>query len=327
MADAEVKPAYLIAGTDEAKINAARSRLRGRAEREGGPGSLEIFDPGEGRGGPDAEAVVAALPAMSLAAGRRYVLADGVESWSGAEAATAAEALSSMPPDTTLVLIARGKPPAKLAKAIESCGGEVLAYDAPRERDLPRRVVADAAARGFALDPDAARLLVDRMGTSSVRLSNELDRLALWAGEDGHVTLEDLEAMIADTSEAVIWALSDALVEGNQERAFTIAERLAAQGEALPRLVYGLASRLRQAEEAAAQLEAGRSPADVASSLDMHPYAAKMLVKGLRGVPSDDMRRAMVALADLELATRGGSDHSDEVAFTLSLRRALGAAA
>ena len=35
---------YLIGGTDEAKIDATRSRLRARAEREGGAAALEVFD-------------------------------------------------------------------------------------------------------------------------------------------------------------------------------------------------------------------------------------------------------------------------------------------
>ena len=336
MAEPAVKPAYLLAGTDDAKIDATRARLRTRAEGDGGPGALEVFEAGEGRGGPDAEGVVAALPAMSLAAGRRYVLADGVERWSAGDCGAVADALGALPPDTTLVLIARGKSPQRLAKAVESCGGDVLVFDNPHARDLPRRLVADAERRGFALDPDAARLLVERMGTGSVRLANELDRLALWtqAGSEGdsgggrqQVSADDLQAMIADTSEAAIWALSDALIERDIDSVMALAERLIDQGEPLPKLVYGLASRLRQAERAAAQLEAGRPPAEVAGALEMHPYAAKMLVRRLRDTPNEDLREAVIALADLELASRGGSDHPDDVSFTLALRRAAGAAA
>ena len=74
-----MKPLYLIAGSDEAKIDATRGRLRVRAEREGGAAALEVFEPGEGRGMPDHEALLTAIPAMSLMDSRRYLLADGVE--------------------------------------------------------------------------------------------------------------------------------------------------------------------------------------------------------------------------------------------------------
>ena len=169
------------------------------------------------------------------------------------------------------MLCARGKKPAKLAKAVEKAGGEILSYDAPRERDLPAKLVADARERGFELEPAAARLLVERMGASTVRLRNELERLALWADEGEEVTVADLEEMVSDTSEEATWSLSDALVDGRVDAATLAAERLIAQGESVTGLTYAIAKRLRQAHHAVVRLEAGQAPKQVASSLDMHP--------------------------------------------------------
>jgi DNA polymerase-3 subunit delta len=248
---AEIKPAYLVAGTDEAKIARTRRRLRSRAEAEGGPGALELFEAGEGRRSPDAEALIGSLAAISLIAARRYLLADGVETWGKGDTESVAKMLESIPPETTIVLVAHGKAPAALAKAVKAAGGEVLAYDAPRERDLPRQLVKDAGELGFTLEPDAARLLVERLGARSLRLRSELERLALWAGEGGRVGVPELESIIADTSEEAIWSLADAVTEGDEAATLRIAERLVSQGEALPRIVYSLAPRLRQGLRAA----------------------------------------------------------------------------
>src|SRR5215204_6244324 len=133
-----MKPAYLIAGTDEAKIARTRGRLRERAEREGGPGAFDLFEAGDGRRSPDVDALISSLAAISLIAPHRYLLVDGVESWGKADAERAMEALAAIPPETTVALVAHGKAPAGLAKAIEKAGGEVLSFDAPRERDLPK---------------------------------------------------------------------------------------------------------------------------------------------------------------------------------------------
>jgi DNA polymerase-3 subunit delta len=325
MAD-QIKPAYLIGGSDEAKIAATRRRLRERAEREGGPGALRLFEPGDGRRGPDAAALVAALAEMSLTASRRYLLADGVEGWGKGDCSRVAEALSSLPPDATLVLVAHGKAPAGLAKPVKAAGGEVLAYEAPRARELPKHLVAGARERGFTLDPQAARLLVERVGDSPLRLHNELDRLALWAGEGGEVTVPDLERMIADTPEEAIWSLADAVTEGDTGAALGSAERLAGQGEAVTRLIYSMAPRLRQAQRAASELEEGRPQKEVASSLSMHPYAARMLVQRVRGRSPSELARAVTVTADLELWCRGGSDYGEDVALTLALCRATGEA-
>jgi DNA polymerase-3 subunit delta len=318
----EMGPLYLIAGTDQAKIEATRARLRARAEREGGAGALEAFEPREGAGSPDHEALLAAIPAMSLTESRRYLLADGVERWRDRQLDAVAAALGDLPPDLTVVLIARAKPAAKLVKAVDAAGGEVHEFEEPRAREMPRALVAEAGQLGFQLEPGAAKLLVERMGANSLRLHNELERLALWAGEGGEVTAADLDAMISDTSEAAVWALSDALLEHDSERALEIAERLISQGENVTGLIYGLASRLRKACSAAAQLEEGVPPKQVEGSLGMHPYAAKQLVRRLEGTSVDDLRDATIALADLEVWCRGGADYGDELALTLALRRA-----
>jgi DNA polymerase-3 subunit delta len=319
----EMRPLYLIAGTDGAKIDATRARLRARAERDGGAASLQIFEPGEGRGAPDHEGLLAAIPAMSLTESRRYLLADGVERWRDRQLEAVAAALADLPPDLSVVLIARDKAPPKLTAAVKAAAGEIHEFAAPKARDMPRVLVADAKRLGFRLDPAAARILVDRMGANPQRLHNELERLLTWA-EGGEVNAADLDAMIADTSEAAVWALSDALLERDAARALRISERLISQGENVTGLIYGLASRLRKACAAAAMLEEGSPPKQVESSLGMHPYAAKQLVAKLGNVDATELQGATIALADLEVWCRGGADYGDELALTLALRAAAG---
>lgn len=321
-----IKPAYLFAGDDGARIDEARRRLRGRAEGEGGAGALEVFEPAGERLGPDAEAFAAALPAMALTTARRYLLADGVERWSAAQAGAVAAGLERLPPETTVVLLARGKAPARLAKAVEAAGGEVKVFKAPAARELPGWVAGEAARRGLRLERDAAGLLVGRMGASKTRLANELDRLALWAAPGGEVSAADLSSMVADTTETMVWSLSDAVVERDAAGALAIAERLIAQRESVTSIVYQVAGRLRQALAALAALEAGRPAKEVEAGLKMHPYAARQLVARVRGRDPEELRSAIAAVADLETWTRGGADYAEEVALTLALRRACGAA-
>ncbi len=280
---------YLIAGSDGAKIDATRARLRTRAEAEGGADALEVFEAGEGRGAPDHEALLGSLPAMSLTGERRYLLADGVERWRDRQLAAVSEALGALPPDLTLVLIARADAPEQLRRAVQAAGGELHEFAAPSPRAMPRALVAAAARLGFGLELEAARALVERMGPGSVRLGNELHRLALWAGEGGVVTREDLDSMVADTSEAIVWSLADALQHRDPGAALAVSERLIAQGENVTGMVYALASRIRRSRKS-------------------------------------DLRAASTALADLEVWCRGGADYGEELALTIALRRAAGIA-
>ena len=184
-----------------------------------------------------------------------------------------------------------------------------------------------ARERRFNLAPQAARALITRIGGSTERLAVELDRLALWAGDGGEVTLDDVELMTTDSSERAGWALADAIVSRDLDRAVATTEDLIQQGEAVTPLVYGMASRLRSAYAAAAAIEAGVPAGKIEAGLPMAPYPAKMLVRSVQGVDSAELSAAIGAVADLEWWTRGGSDYDDEVALTLAVRRAAGEAA
>lgn len=324
-----IAPAFLISGTDGAKIDAAVARLRRRAEAEGGLGALESFSPTAGSSaGPDGQALVDAIPALSLTASRRYLLADGVDRWSAKQAAPVAEALGALPPEITVVLVSREqerrRAPKALADAVMGAGGKTISYTAPKPRDIPGWLVAEAAKRDFELEAEAARLLGERMGDGTVRLSAELDRLGLWAGPGGRVRLADLESMIADTSEEVAWALSDAIVDRDPAAALVAAERLTDQGESVTPLIYQAAKRLREANAALELLQQGLAPGDVEAALPMHPYAAKLLLRRLRRRSPVEIRAATCAIADLEWWTRGGADYPERLALTLAVRRAAG---
>ncbi|HEY5052259.1 MAG TPA: DNA polymerase III subunit delta [Solirubrobacterales bacterium] len=323
----EMRSLYLIAGTDQAKIDATRARLRARAEGDGGVAALEVFEASEGKGSPDHEALLAAIPAMSLTESRRYLLVDGVDRWRDRQLEAVAAALADLPPDLSVVLIARAKAPAKLVQAVKKAKGEIHQFEAPKAREMPRTLVADAKRLGFRLDPAAARMLVERMGANPVRLARELERLALWAGDSHEVGASDLDAMIADTSETAVWPLSDALLDRDPAKALEIGERLIAQGENVTGLIYGLASRLRKAQSALALIEEGVPPNQVESKLGMHPYAARQLVGRLSNTSLAELRQATEVLADLEVWCRGGADYGDELALTLALRRAAGVTA
>lgn len=270
---------------------------------------------------------MAAIPALSLTAERRYLLADGIERWKKAEVESVAAALATTPADVTVVLVARGKEPKPLAEAVTAVGGEVRSFAVPGKRELPGWIAAGARERGFTLQPQAARVLIARVGSGTERLATELDRLAIWAGEGGEISVDDIERMTADTSERAGWALADAIVSRDRDLAVSVAEELIAQGTSIPPLVGGMAKRLRGAYQAAAALDAGIPAAQIESKLDMHPYAAKMLVRSVQGVDATELSAAIGTVADLEWWTRGGSDYDDEVALTLAVARAAGDAA
>ena len=315
----EMKKAYLIHGTDRAKVDQARNRLRTRALEEVGAAGIEIFEPDEGRGSPDADGLAVAIGSLSLVPGRRYLLADGIEKWGKRQAATVVDAIGSIDPSTSVVLISRGKVPEGIMAAVKAVDGGILAYEAPGASELPAWLINSARVRGFELEPEAARFLVAHFGDSITRLDNELDRLAIWAGPEGRVELEDLEEMLAELTEMSVFALGDTLVSQDLAAALSIAERLLGQGSTVPSVLYPTATAVRRAHRAMSLLEAGEPPKAVERELKLPPFLVRRLFEAIRGASPEAMRSASIALADLEVWTRGGREYPDELALDLAL--------
>jgi DNA polymerase III subunit delta len=317
---AGLKPLYLVSGDDGAKIDAWRTRVRTRAEAEGGPGACESFD---GRGdGPDA--VAAALLSLTFAAGTRYVLADGVEAWKAGDLEPLERALAEPVPDTVLVLIARGKPVQRLCKLVEGAGGEHREYAAPKAWQLPKWVAERAREQGLALDGEAAKALVAAVGTSQQRLAREVEKLALTAHPGGRLSAEEVAELASGVTVPQVYDLADALVAGDPRATLALAERLRAAEERAGRLMWPIVRRLREVHRAAELLDAGVPEGEVGGKLKQPPWLAKRTVQRAAKADRDALERAICTFADLEVELRGG-DLDEESAFSLALARAAGA--
>jgi DNA polymerase-3 subunit delta len=315
---AELNPIYLVSGDDDAKIDAWRARVRDRAEAEGGAGALEVHDASVS----SPADLAASLAALTMAAGTRYLLADGAQAWKAKELEPLEAAIGSMPPDTVLVLIVRGKPLERLVKAVGGAGGEVRSHAAPKPWEMPKWVLARAAGQGLRMDLEGARALVGAVGAGAVRLSREIEKLALMVHPEGEIAAEDVERLASRESSAKVYDLADALVDGDSARALSLAEALTHEEERPGTLAYPIVRRLREVHRAASLLESGMPEKDVGAALGQPPWLAKKTVARAKHADSESLERALCAFADFEVETRGGGNLDEDTAFTVTLARA-----
>jgi DNA polymerase-3 subunit delta len=301
------KPAYLIHGDDHGRLAERRARLRALAERASGSQGTEVFE-GDAA---TADAVAAALSAMTFAIGRRFIIVDGVERWKAADMRLIEPALRSLPPDTTVVFFAREegrtKVPDRLAAAVRAAGGEVSAELTVKPWELPKWAVGQARSLGLELHPAAARALVAHVGERQQRLLRELEKLALELGEGARIDLEQIEEITASSAERKSWTLADALVARDGAAATRSFLELREQGERLAGLLFTIARRLRDALDVAERLDSGEPAAQVRRGLRMPPRIAERFVADVQRTDVASLRAAIAIVADLELASRGGA--------------------
>jgi DNA polymerase III delta subunit len=315
-----LKPAYLVCGDDDAKIDAWRARVRRRAEDERGPGGLESFD---ARASEPAE-IVAALSALTFDPGTRYVLVDDVGAWKAPQLEPLVSILAEMPPETVLVAIARGKALKQLCKAVEGAGGEVREYPAPKPWELPKWLVERGRDLGVQLDPEAAKELVTLVGTSQQRLSRELEKLGLAVHPRTNVATADVESLAARDAAPQAYDLADALVAGDLKATLALAEQLESHGERPGRLVFPVVRRLREVHRAASLLDQGMPESKVGEALKAPPWLVKKTVARAKKADRAALERAICIFADLEIDMRGGGELQldEDTAFSLALARA-----
>ncbi len=313
-----MKPVYLISGDDDAKIDAWRARVRRRAEQEGGAGALEAFD---GNVSTPAD-VAASLAAMTLTSGYRYLLVDHVEAWGKRELGPLERQLSAVPEATALVLLARGKPPTSLARAVEGAGGELRQLAAPKPWQMPRWVAERAKEEGLRLDAEAAQALVSALGPRQQRLAREIEKLRTAAHPRTVLTTEEVESLATREEGSEAYDLADALAARDAVATLSVAEDLRARGERPGRILYAVTRRLRDLHRAAELLEGGVPEQVVAKALAMPPWAAKKVVAQARKSSSEALGGTLSVLAEIELELRGGGELEEDTAFSLGLARA-----
>jgi DNA polymerase-3 subunit delta len=314
MAD-DLKPVYLIAGSDRPKVDRAVARLRARFEHD----AVELHDATELTG----DDAVAACNALGLfGSGNRLVLIDNAGVWKAPDVKIVADYLRSPAPGTTLALVAGElKKDSPLARAVGATG-DVLIWDV-QTRAIHRWIADQFKLYGTTAEPEACRRLAELVGDDLYELAGEVEKLSTWAaGQD--VTDADVDVLVAPRAESPPWSLTDAWGARDVAGVLRAAERMLDRtgdpiSRTIPRLVGSLTNHVRRAR-AAQRLEArGIGAAEAAAKLGIKPFPAQKLYGQVRNFSATELDAALMRLARLDHALKGGSRLANE----LELERAL----
>jgi DNA polymerase-3 subunit delta len=265
----------------------------------------------------------AACNALGLFGGEgRLVIVDEVERWKAADAKDVAAYLASPSPATVLALVAEEiKTDSALAKACAKAG-EILAYDVPKKK-LPEWVAEQFARVGAKADRDACRALVELVGDSLDELATEVEKLATWANGDP-IGVKEVEELSAGRAETSIFALTDAWGRRDVAAVLAAAESRLERSDRprsaeLPRLVGLLVNHVGRVRACQVLADEGVRPRDAAPRLKMHPFAAEKAFAQAQNFSAGELGAAIVRLAQLDHAIKGGSRLAPDLEFERAL--------
>ncbi len=117
------------------------------------------------------------------------------------------------------------------------------------EGEAVRWIGEYCATRDIKIDADGARELVDALGGDMMTISNELEKLILYAGEKKKISLGDVETMVLSAKQRSLYELTDAISLKDRVRALEVLDAILSSGdgeEAAIGHLYMLAKTFRQ---------------------------------------------------------------------------------
>jgi DNA polymerase-3 subunit delta len=311
MADDDLRPVYLLLGSDRPKITRALARLRARF----GPEGVETLVASSA----SAEDTVAALNSLGLFGSGRLVVVEGVEAWKRGDAEALRAYLGAPAPGAVLALVVAEALKDSTLAAVVRKHGEVLEYDIPKPKDPSVWVRSEFRRLDVQADDEAARRLVDIVGDDVTVLAAEVDKLATWAGAEP-VGAREVEAIaVPAAADAPSWVLSDAWGNGDVAGVLSACEAELERDVEPFLIAVRLASQVALVRGAQALSSEGLSTKEIASRLKKHEFRVRKALAHAERHSREDLDAAVVRLAELDAALKGASRLSAE----LELERAL----
>jgi len=205
--------------------------------------------------------------ALSFSGGRRVVwVRDGQDGLH----AVIARLLAAKPAMSALVLIEAAALPAraKLRVLLEAApDAAVIACYAEEGRALEASIARMLEAERIGIDPDALTWLASRLGADRAASRGEVEKLALYAGEGGRITLDDVQAVTGDAAGASLEDAAFAATAGDRAAADLAIERALSEGLSPIALARALLSHLHRLRQVLLLVEAGASSPDAMRGL------------------------------------------------------------
>ncbi|HXV58107.1 MAG TPA: DNA polymerase III subunit delta [Gaiellaceae bacterium] len=312
MAESDLRPIYLLTGSDRPKIRRALQRLRARF----GPESVEILSAESATG----EEAVAACNALGLfaGAGGRLVIVEDVQAWKKEDEEAVAAYVTDPVPGAVLVLLGGGELKGSSLPGLAAKAGEVLAYDVPKPRDLPAWVRAQFERLGVTADGEAARALVEIVGDDATALTTEVEKIAAWAAGEP-VGRREVEALAVPAHEASAWAIMDAWGGRDLSAALAACQADVERGEEPFVIAMRLASQVALVRQAQGLADEGLGAREIAKRLRKHEFRVRKALGHADNYTREELDEAVIRLAALDASLKGASRLSGE----LELERTL----
>lgn len=199
------------------------------------------------------------------------------------------------------------KRPSKLAARLAE-GFDIINFPKSTDAQLLSWLKKHFDAEGVAVDAATLNALLFRSGHSMEVLNNEVLKLSAYALANGKgaITPREVEEVASPTAECDAFALSNAVIEKNIDRAiFALTDLKARRVE--PTVIVAMLERVySDLVSVSLLLDEGRGSSDIESILKLHPFKAKLYINAAKKVGSKGLAASLSELCRIDAASKSG---------------------
>ena len=219
------------------------------------------------------------------------------------ESKTLVDYIGRVPPSTCLVFECEAPDKRKkLCQTLMKLPGAV-SFDALSDARLTQWMNQTLRPMKKRMDANTCAHLAFTSGRDLTMLNGELQKLAAYVGERETITAEDVEQIATHTAECTVFAMVDALVDGQAERAFSLLNVLLEGGEQRIGVLALITRQYRQMLYAKDMQESRTPQVQMAKALGVPPFALSQLTRraGRRTMAQLKKQLALCVNADFDI--------------------------
>ncbi|MEW6238735.1 MAG: DNA polymerase III subunit delta [Candidatus Omnitrophota bacterium] len=162
------------------------------------------------------------------------------------------------------------------------------------------------------IDKKALDFFLQSCGQDAVSAKGEMDKLLLWAGDGGTITLQDCQQLLLSESEEIIWTLTDAVADKNAAKALQAFDRLLSQGSEPIAIIGSLTRTFRQLLSCITLAEDKIPAKEWPSKLGLKGYPLEKTIQFSRKFSFSAMKRGIALLRQADEDFKGGKGGAAE---------------
>jgi DNA polymerase-3 subunit delta len=254
------------------------------------------------------DTILIALQTVPFLADTRLIVVKDAHKLKSAELEELAEFLKRPVISGCLVLLwpERLKKDVKTTALVSACEkiGVVADCRPLYDNELPVWVQKRFQLAGKKVSSEVVQVLIRETGSALYDVTNEIEKLVLYAGSAKEITPDDVEQVSGHTRLANLNQLAEAIESRNTQAALVIIERLLVEGEIPLKMLATIHRVIRRCAIAKSMLEEeGKSPVEIRQDLRLHQFFDRYFFNRLGKLSMNELTRALVKIvqADYEL--------------------------